>query len=67
MARLPIPGSDEGGWGDILNAFLLVEHNADGTLKNVARPIPAVPTILINTVADLPAGTPAGTIVVVKS
>lgn len=33
MTRLPISGSDEGTWGDILNAFLLVEHNPDGTLR----------------------------------
>lgn len=33
MTRLPVPGQDAGDWGDILNAFLLVEHNADGTLK----------------------------------
>lgn len=33
MARLPVPGSDRGKWGDILNTFLSVEHNADGTLK----------------------------------
>jgi hypothetical protein len=33
MARLPIPGSDAGVWGDILNDFLRVEHNPDGTLK----------------------------------
>lgn len=33
MARLPVSGSDDGTWGDILNAFLSVEHNADGTLK----------------------------------
>ncbi|MDB5175441.1 MAG: hypothetical protein JWM81_299 [Candidatus Saccharibacteria bacterium] len=31
--RLPIPGQDDGQWGDILNGFLGVEHNADGTLK----------------------------------
>jgi parallel beta-helix repeat protein len=37
MARLPIPGSDNGTWGDILNDFLDVEHNADGSLKNAAR------------------------------
>ncbi|HKU18825.1 MAG TPA: hypothetical protein VJP80_06155 [Candidatus Saccharimonadales bacterium] len=34
MARLPTPGSDDGTWGDILNQFLTVEHNSDGTLKN---------------------------------
>lgn len=34
MARLPEPGEDKGTWGDILNAFLSVEHNDDGTLKD---------------------------------
>ena len=34
MARLPIPGSDDGTWGALLNAFLAVEHNSDGTLKS---------------------------------
>ncbi len=32
MARLPIPGSDDGTWGDILNTYLEVSHNSDGTL-----------------------------------
>lgn len=36
MTRLPIPGSDDGSWGDVLNNFLMVEHNADGTLKRTA-------------------------------
>lgn len=34
MARLPNPGSDNGTWGTILNDFLRVEHNPDGTLKS---------------------------------
>jgi len=34
MTRLPTPGSDDGSWGNILNDFLGVEHNADGTLKS---------------------------------
>ena len=34
MARLPVPGSDNGVWGTILNDFLSIEHNADGTLKS---------------------------------
>jgi len=34
--RLPIPGSDDGTWGDILNGFLEVSHNADGTLQTTA-------------------------------
>jgi len=33
MARLPIPGSDDGTWGDILNEFLSVSHQADGSMK----------------------------------
>lgn len=35
--RLPQPGGDPDVWGDILNNFLLVEHNADGTLKRGAE------------------------------
>ncbi len=31
--RLPIPGQDGGDWGDILNQYLLVAHNNNGTLK----------------------------------
>jgi Pectate lyase superfamily protein/Right handed beta helix region len=34
--RLPTPGSDNGQWGQILNDFLTVEHNTDGTLKKAA-------------------------------
>lgn len=37
MHRLPTPGSDDGTWGDILNDFLSVEHNADGSLKDAVR------------------------------
>jgi hypothetical protein len=33
MPRLPIPGSDSGVWGEVLNDFLSVEHNTDGSLK----------------------------------
>lgn len=33
MVRLPQPGSDDGQWGTILNDFLAVEHNGDGSLK----------------------------------
>lgn len=33
MARLPQPGGDNGTWGQVLNEFLGVEHNSDGTLK----------------------------------
>lgn len=34
MTRLPVPGSDDGNWGNILNDFLGQSHNADGSLKS---------------------------------
>lgn len=34
--RLPQPGADEGSWGDILNSFLAIEHNTDGSLKKAS-------------------------------
>lgn len=34
MARLPVPGSDSGTWGAILNDFLGTTLNNDGTLKD---------------------------------
>jgi hypothetical protein len=36
MIRLPIPGGDNDTWGDILNDFLSVEHNSDGTQKTLS-------------------------------
>lgn len=39
MQRLPIPGSDNGTWGEILNNYLLVEHNSDGTLKDAVKSV----------------------------
>lgn len=33
MSRLPIPGKDNGTWGDILNDYLSQSHRSDGTLK----------------------------------
>jgi hypothetical protein len=42
MARLPTPAGDKGSWGGILNDFLEVAHNDDGTLKSSAIP-PAQP------------------------
>jgi len=42
MARLPQPGGDFGIWSEILNEFLLVTHNPDGTQR----------TDSVNTLAD---------------
>ena len=33
MSRLWTPGGDANTWGDILNTFLEVSHNSDGTLQ----------------------------------
>ena len=33
MSRLPVPGSDSNSWGTILNDFLAIAHNSDGTVK----------------------------------
>jgi hypothetical protein len=37
MARLPIPGSDDGTWGDVLNDYLAVEHDSDGSLRMATK------------------------------
>jgi len=34
MARLPVPGSDSGNWGDVLNDYLGQAHAANGQLKD---------------------------------
>lgn len=36
MARLPIPGSDSGDWGNILNDFLSQSLDSNGTIKSSA-------------------------------
>lgn len=36
MARLPIPGSDEDAWGEILNEYLDVSHTSSGDIKQDA-------------------------------
>jgi polygalacturonase len=37
MTRLPQPGLDKGTWGTLLNEFLAVEHNTDGSQKDIAQ------------------------------
>lgn len=35
MARLPQIGGDDGQWGSVLNDFLAVGHNTDGSIKGL--------------------------------
>lgn len=37
MSRLPTPGADDGQWGVILNDYLSVAHEADGSLKDIPQ------------------------------
>lgn len=39
MARLPNPGGDDGNWGSILNEYLEVEHNSNGSHKTNYLPL----------------------------
>ena len=39
MPRLPTPGGDSGSWGTVLNDFLSVALNTDGSLKRPITPI----------------------------
>lgn len=36
MARLPVVGADDGTWGTVLNDYLTVAHDTDGTLLETA-------------------------------
>lgn len=36
MTRLPIPGSDNDTWGNVLNDFLSASHNSDGSLRTAS-------------------------------
>ncbi len=35
MARQPVVGADSNAWGSVLNAYLSVAHNADGSIRNL--------------------------------
>ncbi len=63
MVRLPTPGSDNGVWGSVLNDFLGVAHNSNGTTKvSAANPVAVV--LLYDPSAGAypprPSGVPAG-------
>jgi len=54
-ARLPIPGSDDGTWGNVLNDFLEVAHNSDGSLQTTALASSGAVTS-VNTIAPNTSG-----------
>ncbi len=64
MARLPIDGADTSVWGALLNEFLLVSHNADGTIKsvpaNVGVPLTTGETTFDRRFIDAPAAATSG-------
>jgi hypothetical protein len=55
MARLPVVGGDSGNWGTILNDFLEVSLNADGTITPAALTAAGAVTS-VNTVAPNSSG-----------
>src|SRR5882762_3530704 len=61
MARLPVPGADDGTWGDVLNGFLAVAHNPDGTLSDTGTLAGKADNsaVVHNTGAETVAGTKA--------
>jgi len=61
VARLPIPGSDDDTWGDILNEFLAVSHNTDGTLQDAPSITGAVQQSLFSAKGDLMVASAADT------
>ena len=57
--RLPTVGSDTNNWGTILNQYLTVSHNADGTLKSTAvASVTGLQAALDTKVADSGSPTP---------
>ncbi len=60
MPRLPIPGGDKGNWGAVLNDYLSVAHNTDGTIKNGAiaeSQLDAVARTKLNAIGGTPGST----------
>lgn len=49
MAQLPTVGGDNNTWGTILNEYLEVSHNADGTLKDATTAVLPTEAITMDT------------------
>lgn len=61
MAREPIVGSDNNAWGTVLNTFLSVSLNSDGTLNHTALTTAGALTNPMTTVGDIIIATTGGT------
>lgn len=46
--RLPVDNGDPGTWGGLLNTYLSVAHNADGSIKSGAVPTPDLNAWLVS-------------------
>jgi hypothetical protein len=57
-ARLPVIGADTDTWGDLLNAFLNISHDAGGFLKNINNSVEGITTIDGNLTASGNVSTP---------
>ena len=44
--RLPQVGSDDNAWGEVLNGFLSVSHNDDGTLRDMTKILQGFSTLI---------------------
>lgn len=68
MSRLPVPGSDDGLWGSILNDYLSQSLNTDGTLKpSIIGSTNLQTASVIATSLNTPAGSSNGQILVLDS
>jgi len=57
MSRLPTPGGDDGSWGSILNDYLSVALNSDGTLKPFDKSIVGLSNVDNTSDAEKPVST----------
>ncbi|MEK7153915.1 MAG: glycosyl hydrolase family 28-related protein, partial [Patescibacteria group bacterium] len=64
MARLPKPGGDHEKWANILNEFLLVTHNPDGTVRKGSINTLAAGTVGLSDLSTTnPAGSPINNLI----
>lgn len=66
MARLPVVGGDNNSWGTLLNDYLGISHNTDGTLVPAQVVSAAVPSVSVQT-SDYTAGTTNNEIVLANA